>query len=102
MYEYFYLIVALSVLLSAFIALLVSVYFISLLQDANPIIKHKRENLERTAPEDVYITFILLVTPYSFAGFIQQQASLLVLCTQLSAAAVVSVFLHLFNPVAIL
>jgi hypothetical protein len=43
MYEYFYLIVALSVLLSAFIALLVSVYFISLLQDANPIIKHKRE-----------------------------------------------------------
>jgi hypothetical protein len=53
-------IVLLSVLLSAFNALLVSVDFISLLQEANTTIKHNRMNLRQLPLKDVCMIFYLL------------------------------------------
>jgi hypothetical protein len=54
------LIVLLSVLLSAFNPLLVSVEFISFSQEANPIIKHNRKNLRQLPLNDVCINFFFI------------------------------------------
>jgi hypothetical protein len=51
----------LSVLLAVVDPLLVSVEFISFLQEANPTIKHNRINLRYLPLKDVCIIFVLLV-----------------------------------------